>query len=31
VKAEGRTEATQLDVSSKYPGQIVEVSVDEPV
>jgi HlyD family secretion protein len=29
VKAEGRTEATQVDVSSKYPGQLAEISVDE--
>ena len=25
-KAEGRIEATQVDVSSKYPGQLAEVS-----
>jgi HlyD family secretion protein len=29
VKAEGRTEATQVDVSSKYPGRLAEISVDE--
>jgi HlyD family secretion protein len=29
VKAQGRTEATQVDVSSKYPGQLAEISVDE--
>jgi HlyD family secretion protein len=29
VKAEGRTEATQIDVSSKYAGQLAEISVDE--
>jgi HlyD family secretion protein len=29
VKAEGRTEATQIDVSSKYPGELAEISVDE--
>jgi HlyD family secretion protein len=29
VKAEGRTEATEVDVSSKYPGQLAEISVDE--
>ena len=29
AKAEGRTEATQVDVSSKYPGQLAEISVDE--
>ena len=29
VKAEGRTEATQVDVSSKYPGQLAKISVDE--
>jgi HlyD family secretion protein len=29
VKAEGRTEATQVDVSSKYSGQLAEISVDE--
>jgi HlyD family secretion protein len=29
VKAEGRTEATEIDVSSKYPGQLAEISVDE--
>jgi HlyD family secretion protein len=28
-KAEGRTEATEVDVSSKYPGQLAEISVDE--
>ena len=28
-KAEGRIEATQVDVSSKYPGQLTEVSVEE--
>ena len=28
-KAEGRIEATQVDVSSKYPGQLAEVSVEE--
>ena len=31
VKAEGRTEATQVDVSSKYPGQLAEISVDEGI
>jgi HlyD family secretion protein len=29
TKAEGRTEATQVDVSSKYPGQLAEISVAE--
>jgi HlyD family secretion protein len=29
VKAKGRTEATQVDVSSKYPGRLAEISVDE--
>ena len=29
TRAEGRTEATQVDVSSKYPGQLAEISVDE--
>lgn len=29
VKAEGRAEAAQVDVSSKYPGQLAEISVDE--
>jgi HlyD family secretion protein len=29
VKAEGRTEAKQVDVSSKYPGQLAEILVDE--
>ena len=29
AKAEGRTEATQVDVSSKYSGQLAEISVDE--
>ena len=28
-KAEGRIEATQVDVSSKYPGQLAEISVEE--
>ena len=28
-KAEGRIEATQVDVSSKYPGQLAELSVEE--
>ena len=28
-KAEGRIEATQVDVSSKYPGQLAEISVGE--
>ena len=28
-KAEGRIEATQVDVSSKYPGLLAEVSVEE--
>src|SRR5271165_337516 len=28
-KAEGRIEATQADVSSKYPGQLAEISVEE--
>ena len=28
-KAEGRIEATQVDVSSKYPGQLSEISVGE--
>ncbi len=28
-KAEGRIEGTQADVSSKYPGQLAEISVDE--
>ena len=28
-KAEGRIEATQIDVSSKYPGQLAELSVEE--
>ena len=30
-KAEGRIEATQADVSSKYPGQLAEISVEEGV
>jgi len=29
VKAEGRLEATQVDVSSKYPGRLAEISVEE--
>jgi HlyD family secretion protein len=29
TKAEGRAEATQVDVSSKYPGRLAEISVDE--
>jgi len=29
VKAEGRIEATQIDVSSKYAGELVEVTVQE--
>ena len=29
AKAEGRTEGTQVDVSSKYAGQLAEISVDE--
>ncbi len=29
AKAEGRIEATQADVSSKYPGQLAELSVEE--
>jgi HlyD family secretion protein len=29
VKAEGRIEATQVDVSSKYAGEVVDVSVQE--
>ena len=29
AKAEGRVEATQADVSSKYPGQLAELSVEE--
>jgi HlyD family secretion protein len=29
VKSNGRIEATQLDVSSKYPGRLSEVTVDE--
>src|SRR5208282_2648484 len=29
VKAEGRIEATQVDVSSKYPGEVVDISVQE--
>jgi HlyD family secretion protein len=29
AKAEGRVEANQVDVSSKYPGQLAEVSVEE--
>ena len=29
VKANGQTEASQVDVSSKYPGQLAEVSVTE--
>src|SRR5271157_5992592 len=28
-KAEGRIEATQVDVSSKYPGQLAEIFVEE--
>ncbi len=29
TKAEGRIEATEVDVSSKYPGQLAEVLVEE--
>ncbi len=29
AKAEGRIEGTQVDVSSKYPGQLAEISVEE--
>ena len=29
IKAEGRIEATQIDVSSKYAGELVEVAVHE--
>jgi HlyD family secretion protein len=29
VKAEGRLEATQVDVSSKYSGRLAEISVEE--
>src|SRR5208282_3573538 len=29
IKAEGRIEATQIDVSSKYAGELVEVAVRE--
>jgi biotin carboxyl carrier protein len=29
VKANGQTEASQVDVSSKYPGQLAEISVTE--
>jgi len=29
VKAEGRTEATEVDVSSKYVGELAEISVQE--
>lgn len=29
VKAEGRTEATEVDVSSKYAGELAEISVQE--
>ena len=29
VKAEGRIEGNQVDVSSKYPGQLAEISVEE--
>jgi HlyD family secretion protein len=29
AKAEGRIEAIQADVSSKYPGQLVDISVEE--
>ena len=29
VKAQGRVEANQVDVSSKYPGQLAEVLVEE--
>ena len=29
VKAEGRTEATQVDVSSKYAGEVVDLAVRE--
>ena len=29
AKAEGRIEATQVDVSSKYAGQLAEISVEE--
>jgi HlyD family secretion protein len=29
VKTNGRLEATQVDVSAKYPGRLAEVSVEE--
>ena len=29
VKSNGRIEATQVDVSSKYPGRLSEVTVEE--
>ena len=29
AKAEGRVEGNQVDVSSKYPGQLAEISVEE--
>ncbi len=29
VRAEGRIEATQVDVSSKYAGEVVDVAVQE--
>jgi HlyD family secretion protein len=29
VKSNGRIEATQVDISSKYPGRLAEVSVEE--
>ncbi|HEY3622617.1 MAG TPA: biotin/lipoyl-binding protein, partial [Roseiarcus sp.] len=29
VKSNGRIEATQVDVSSKYPGRLAEVTVEE--
>ena len=29
VKANGQTEASQVDVSSKYPGRLAEISVTE--
>src|SRR5271165_7055656 len=29
VRAEGRIEATQIDVSSKYAGEVVDVAVQE--
>jgi HlyD family secretion protein len=30
IKSNGRIEATQVDVSSKYPGRLAEVTVEEP-